>query len=45
VWKVVLKKLKKEYALKEMSKGKIIEKKSQTSISYERELLSHIKHP
>ena len=39
------KKTKKPYALKEMSKLKIIDKKSIKSIKYERELLSHLKNP
>lgn len=39
------KKNKKFYALKEMSKAKIVEKKSQNSVKYERELLSKIRHP
>jgi serine/threonine protein kinase len=45
VWKVVYKKYKKLYALKEMSKAKIIDKKSEKSVKYERELLAKIKHP
>ncbi len=45
VWKVQLKKNKKQFALKEMSKAKIIDKKSEKSIKYERELLSRLKHP
>ena len=45
VWKVYHKKNKKFYALKEMSKAKIVEKKSQNSVKYERELLSRIRHP
>jgi serine/threonine protein kinase len=45
VWKVLYKKNKKFYALKEMSKAKIVEKKSQNSVRYERELLSKIRHP
>lgn len=45
VWKVTAKKYKKQYALKEMSKAKIIDKKSEKSIKYERELLSRLKHP
>ena len=43
--KVILKKYKKQYALKEMSKAKIVDKKSEKSVKYERELLSRIKHP
>ena len=45
VWKVNHKKYKKTYALKERSKAKIIDKKSQISIKYERDLLSKLKHP
>ncbi len=33
------------YALKEMSKVKIIDRKSEKSILYERDLLSKLKHP
>ncbi len=42
---MLYKKNKKFYALKEMCKAKIVEKKSQHSIRYERELLSKIRHP
>ena len=45
VWKVLLKKTNQYYALKEMSKAKIIDKKSEKSIRYERDLLAKIKHP
>jgi serine/threonine protein kinase len=45
VYKVVLKKTGQLYALKEMSKAKIIDKKSEKSIKYERDLLAKIKHP
>lgn len=45
VWKVEHKKFKKIYALKEMSKAKIIDKKSEKSIKYERDLLAKLKHP
>ena len=45
VWKVYSKKYKKIYAMKEMAKAKIIDKKSESSVKYERELLSKIKHP
>jgi serine/threonine kinase 32 len=45
VWKVVMRKNKKLYALKEMSKAKIIDKKSVTSIIFERNLLSEMNHP
>ena len=39
VWKVFSKRFNKIYALKEMSKAKIIDKKSDKSVLYERELL------
>ena len=45
VWKINCKRYKKQFALKEMSKAKIIDKKSENSIKYERELLSKINHP
>ena len=45
VWKVLFKQNKKLYALKEMSKAKIVEKKSYRSVNYERELLTKISHP
>ena len=45
VWKVYEKKYKKIYAMKEMSKVKIIDKNSILSIKKERELLSKIYHP
>jgi serine/threonine protein kinase len=45
VWKINHKKTKKLYALKEMSKAKIIDKKSEKSIKYEKELLCRLKHP
>lgn len=45
VWKVIDKKNKTTYALKEMAKVKVIDKKSEKSIKYERELLSRLKHP
>ena len=40
-----MKKYKRTYALKEMSKAKIIDKKSERSIRYEKELLSQMHHP
>jgi serine/threonine protein kinase len=40
-----MKKDKKMYALKEMAKVKIIDKKSERSIKYEKELLTKLKHP
>jgi serine/threonine kinase 32 len=45
VWKVYSKKYKRAYALKEMAKAKIIDKKSERSIRYEKELLSKMNHP
>ena len=45
VWKVLHKKSKVVYALKEMSKLKIIDKKSEKSINSERELLTKLRHP
>lgn len=45
VWKVYNKKYKILYAMKEMDKSKIIDKRSERSIIYERELLSRMNHP
>ena len=45
VWKIQSKKTKIIYALKEMSKLKIIDKKSEKSINSEREFLSKLNHP
>ena len=45
VWKVVFNKTETLYALKQMSKAKIIDKKSERSIKYERDLLAKIHHP
>ena len=45
VWKALMKKNQKCYALKEMSKAKIIDKKSVSSIVFERNLLSEMNHP
>ena len=45
VWKVLNKKDKKNYALKEMSKVKIIDTKSVNNILFERDLLSKMNHP
>jgi serine/threonine kinase 32 len=45
VWKALMKKKNKCYALKEMSKAKIIDKKSIGSIIFERNLLSEMNHP
>ena len=44
VWKVLMKKNKKYYALKEMSKAKIIDQKSVENIIFEKDLLSEINH-
>ena len=45
VWKIQSKQSKNTYALKEMSKLKIIDKKSEKSINSEREFLSKLHHP
>ena len=45
VWKIQSKKTKQIYALKEMSKLKIIDKKSEKSINSEREFLAKLNHP
>lgn len=45
VWKVREKKSKITFALKEMMKTKIIDKRSEKSIKYERELLEQLRHP
>ena len=45
VWKVKMKKNNKIYALKEMSKLKIINTKSVDNILFERDLLSKMNHP
>ena len=45
VWRVKEKKTNELYALKEMSKTKIIDKKSEKSINGEREFLSFLHHP
>ena len=45
VWKIQSKKTKTKYALKEMSKVRIIDKKSEKSINTEREFLSKLNHP
>ena len=44
VWKVIDKKSKTVYALKEMSKTRIIDKKCEKNIMIERELLALLKH-
>ena len=45
VWKIIDKKTKKKYAMKEMSKTKIIDKHSIKSVKNERNLLEKINHP
>ena len=45
VWKVYSKKHKKLYAMKEMSKLKIIDKRSEKGIIRERQLLERMNHP
>lgn len=45
VWKVEKKKTKTLYAMKEMSKSRVITKKSVNSVMNERQLLSVLKHP
>ena len=45
VWKVFHKQKKIKYALKEMNKIKILDKKSEKSVIYERILLSRMNHP
>ena len=45
VWQVIMKKNKKKYALKEMSKVKIMDRRSEKSIKTERDFLSKLCHP
>ena len=45
VWKVYSRKYKKVFAMKEMSKTKIIDKKSENSVKSERDLLELMHHP
>ena len=45
VWQVIMKKNNKQYALKEMSKVKIIDRRSEKSIKGERDLLSKLHNP
>ncbi len=45
VWKVRYKKTQNKYALKEMSKVKIIDRKSEKSIKNEKDFLSQLNHP
>ena len=45
VWKVYSRKYKKVFAMKEMSKVKIIDKRSEISVKFERDLLEQMHHP
>jgi serine/threonine protein kinase len=45
VWKVEKKKEKKLYAMKEMHKGRIIQKRSVNSVMNEKKFLSQLNHP
>eukprot|EP01017_Pseudomicrothorax_dubius_P029720 TRINITY_DN3642_c0_g2_i2.p1 TRINITY_DN3642_c0_g2~~TRINITY_DN3642_c0_g2_i2.p1 ORF type:complete len:397 (-),score=98.24 TRINITY_DN3642_c0_g2_i2:327-1517(-) len=45
VWKVEVKKTKMVYAMKEMSKARVLSKRSVNSVMNERLLLSHLRHP
>eukprot|EP01017_Pseudomicrothorax_dubius_P041736 TRINITY_DN670_c0_g1_i2.p1 TRINITY_DN670_c0_g1~~TRINITY_DN670_c0_g1_i2.p1 ORF type:complete len:380 (-),score=79.38 TRINITY_DN670_c0_g1_i2:31-1170(-) len=45
VWKVEIKKTRAIYAMKEMSKAKILSKKSVSSVINEKQLLSSLRHP
>ena len=45
VWQAIYRKSKEKYALKEMSKVKIIDRRSEISIMSERNLLSKLNHP
>ena len=45
VWKVERKKFETMYAMKEMSKVRIVNKKSVNSVINERKLLAQLKHP
>ena len=45
MWKVERKKFRTMYAMKEMSKVRIVNKKSVNSVINERKLLSQLKHP
>lgn len=45
VWKVEVKKTRQVFAMKEMSKVKIINKKSVTSVMNEKEFLAKLTHP
>jgi len=45
VWKVENKKTKKYYAMKEMEKAKIINKRSVNSVMNEKDILQSLRHP
>jgi len=45
VWKVEKKKEKKPYAMKEMHKGRIIQKRSVNSVMNEKKFLTQLSHP
>ena len=45
VWKVTFKKTNQTFALKQMSKVKIIDKKSENSVMYEKQILSQLYNP
>ena len=45
VWRVYHKKYQRSFALKEMAKAKIIDKRSDKSIIFERDLLARIRSP
>ena len=45
VWKVEKKKEKKLYAMKEMHKGRIIQKRSVNSVMNEKKFLTQLNHP
>lgn len=45
VWKAKGKKSKKDYAIKQIYKPRVIDKKSEKGILFEKDLLSRIKHP
>jgi serum/glucocorticoid-regulated kinase 1/serum/glucocorticoid-regulated kinase 2 len=45
VWKILEKKSRKEFAMKEMSKCRVIAKRSVNSVMNERKLLTTLRHP
>ena len=45
VWKIEKKKEKKLYAMKEMNKGRVIQKRSVNSVMNEKKFLTQLKHP